>query len=126
MNNSKVSIIKCDDYDPQEVYRSIQRAIETSGGFPDVEGKSVLLKPNLLYPVSPEKAVTTHPAIVEALIRIVQERGASSVIVGDSPGVASMDNAGRKSGVREVVFRRGAQWLDFAEPALLEYREGVI
>ena len=33
----------------------------------------VLLKPNLLYGKSPEKAVTTHPSVVRGMIQIVRE-----------------------------------------------------
>lgn len=126
MKNSNVAVVKCGDYDSEKVFLSIKEAIEAAGDFPDVYNKTVLLKPNLLYPVPPEKAVTTHPAVVEALIRIVKERGALSVKVGDSPGVASTESAGRKSGVKEVVLRHDAEWVDFSDPALLEYKQGVV
>ena len=33
----------------------------------------------------PEDAVTTHPAVVEAIVRYLQEIGCK-VIIGDSPG----------------------------------------
>ena len=51
-------------------------------------GKTVLLKPNLLCAAAPEKAVTTHPAVVKAVIRAAKRRGvaASDIIVADSPG----------------------------------------
>lgn len=126
MTKSSVSLVKCADYSSESVYLAVKSAIEKSGGFPDVKGKTVLLKPNLLYPVPPEKAVTTHPSVVDAMIRIVQEKGAASVAVGDSPGVASMDNAGKKSGILEVVKARNARWINFSNPTLLEYPEGKV
>jgi uncharacterized protein (DUF362 family)/NAD-dependent dihydropyrimidine dehydrogenase PreA subunit len=48
--------------------------------------RTVLLKPNILGPHSPEKAVTTHPALVKAVIRVLRDQGAR-VIMGDNPGM---------------------------------------
>ena len=50
-------------------------------------GDKVLLKPNLLSFHKPEEGVTTHPAVVRAVVQIVQEAGAQ-VIIADSPGGA--------------------------------------
>ena len=48
----------------------------------------MLLKPNLLSGTAPEKAVTTHPAVVKAVIRAAKRRGvaAADITVADSPG----------------------------------------
>lgn len=53
-------------------------------------GKKVLLKPNLLAKQPPEKAVTTHPAVVWAVIQAVKARGvaAGDILLADSPGGA--------------------------------------
>ena len=126
MISSEVFMIKCKDYNSENVYKAVKLLIEKDKSFPDVQGKSVLIKPNLLYPVSPEKAVTTHPAVVEAIIRIVKSKGAASISVGDSPGVSSMENAGKKTGVKDVVNRQKVLWQNFSDPTLLEYSEGKI
>ena len=49
-------------------------------------GKKVLLKPNLLAKHGPDKAVTTHPEVLRAVIRAVKRRGADDLLVADSPG----------------------------------------
>lgn len=121
---NKVSIVKCHNYDPQLVLESLRTAIDAAGDFPEVKGKKVLVKPNLLYPVPPEKAVTTHPVIVDSLLSILNEKGAKEIYVGDSPGVASTDAAGKKTGVMDAVHNHGAHWADFNNPTLLEYKEG--
>jgi uncharacterized protein (DUF362 family)/Pyruvate/2-oxoacid:ferredoxin oxidoreductase delta subunit len=51
-------------------------------------GQSVLIKPNLLSEHVPEDAVTTHPEVVRALIRLVKAAGASPW-VADSPAMVS-------------------------------------
>ncbi|MCR5808747.1 MAG: DUF362 domain-containing protein [Clostridiales bacterium] len=45
----------------------------------------IVIKANLVAPLKPEAAATTHPALVAALTKMLVERGAS-VTVGDSPG----------------------------------------
>ena len=51
-------------------------------------GSHVLLKPNLLAKHPPEHAVTTHPAVITAVIRAVHRRGVplSQIVLADSMG----------------------------------------
>jgi uncharacterized protein (DUF362 family)/Pyruvate/2-oxoacid:ferredoxin oxidoreductase delta subunit len=60
-----------------------------------------------------DKAITTHPVFLEAAIRLVRERGAARVLVGDSPGLQTPNFSAKGSGIRAVVERTGAQWRDF-------------
>lgn len=62
----------------------------------DWRGRSVLVKPNMLAPHPPEKAVTTHPELVRAVVRALQERGAD-VLVGDNPGVGGYGRSRRSA-----------------------------
>lgn len=48
-------------------------------------GKRVLLKVNLLMRSAPQKAVTTHPAVVSAVIAALQARGVTDIVIADSP-----------------------------------------
>ncbi|MGN0906051.1 MAG: DUF362 domain-containing protein, partial [Bullifex sp.] len=73
---SKVAIAKCGQYDGEKVYEAL-RLIASSSDFPAVEGKRVLLKPNVLSDSRPELGITTNPVVVEELIRLVKEKGAS-------------------------------------------------
>jgi len=52
-----------------------------------VKGKKVLLKPNVLRAATPEEAVTTHPAVLAAVIEHLEELGAGEIVVGDNPGL---------------------------------------
>jgi uncharacterized protein (DUF362 family)/Pyruvate/2-oxoacid:ferredoxin oxidoreductase delta subunit len=85
--NPVVSISKCDTYDKEKVDRALGQVLEPLGGITSFvkPGDNVLLKVNLLRSADPDKAVTTHPALIEAVISAV--RGAGGVpTVGDSPG----------------------------------------
>src|SRR5690554_2844250 len=83
----QVSIVKCDNYDPQQVYESVSKSIELLGGIGSFikPGMRVLLKCNLLMRKKPEEAATTHPEVAAAVARLVKEAGGIPVI-GDSPG----------------------------------------
>jgi len=52
----------------------------------NLTGKRVLIKPNMLGPFDPARGITTHPAVVRALVRKLREQGATPV-VGDNPGM---------------------------------------
>lgn len=51
----------------------------------DWRGKKVLVKPNLLGAFLPERGVTTHPAVVNAVVKWLGAHGAK-IVVGDNPG----------------------------------------
>lgn len=81
-----VAIVPCENYEETTVRDALSAALAPFGGLdwvkPDMR---IAVKVNLLGAHRPEKAATTHPAIVKALCNLLAERGAS-VIVGDSPG----------------------------------------
>ncbi|MFA5802112.1 MAG: DUF362 domain-containing protein [Thermoleophilia bacterium] len=91
MNTSKtktaVAVTRCPDYDDERIRAAVRKAIGLIGGLADVikPGDKVLLKANMLAPSDPEAAVTTHPAIVRAVIGAVKDAGGIPV-VADSPG----------------------------------------
>ncbi len=49
------------------------------------EGR-ITIKPNLLMKRRPEEGTTTHPALVEAIIRRIQQFSRAEIIIADSPG----------------------------------------
>ena len=121
----KVAIVRCAAYGTEEAYGSVKRAVDLLGGLKGFvkPGERILLKPNLLAPKPPEAAVTTHPAVVGALIRLVKEAGATPV-VGDSPGLGSARKAAEKSGILGACEREGAAFMEFKEVVLKENTAG--
>lgn len=77
-------------------------------------GQKVLLKPNLLSAKTPDKAVTTHPEVVRAVIRLAQQAG-GIVTVGDSPGVGAPRQVAARCGILTVVEETGASFAPFSE-----------
>lgn len=123
--NNIVAVRECDNYDFDLVYSCISEIYHNSGG-PEVENKKVLLKPNVLSDNLPEKCITTHPVVFEAMIRYLQVRGAI-VVAGDSPAIHSRNFRPVKSGFDEVCRRTGVTWLDFtSNPMEIRLKNGKI
>lgn len=81
-----VSVEKCSSYEQLEINKALDNAIDAISGLDFVkEGMTIGIKANLVAAMNPDKAVTTHPALLKRLCERIVELGAS-VIVGDSPG----------------------------------------
>jgi len=124
---SLVSIVRCQSYDYDQVLRGLRRSIDLIGGIQTFvkKGGRVLLKPNLLYGKSPEKAVTTHPSILRGVIEIVREAGGIPFI-GDSPSVGSLIRTAEKAGIRAVADEMKCSLVEFNRPVLPPKRGGKI
>lgn len=114
MKNATVGIVKCISYNTDEVYNAVQKAISVCP-FPDVKGKSVLVKPNILSDADPSQCITTNPEVVRSVIRVLKEKGASTIYCGDSPGLHSSSFEGKKCGINQICREEGAIWCNFAK-----------
>ena len=112
----KVSLRAVPDYSRQAVESGLTALLAPLGGMEAFvrPGQKVLLKPNMLQGKSPDKAVTTHPEVVRAVIREVQRCG-GIVSVGDSPGVGSPHQVAARCGILPVVEETGAAFAPFQE-----------
>ncbi len=82
-----VSIARCPGYDPDLLQDALDESLRPLGGMQAFvrPGDTVFLKVNLLSKAQPDRAVTTHPALVRAVARSVLAAGGVPA-VGDSPG----------------------------------------
>ena len=82
-----VAIVKCETYTPEECEAALLAVLQPLGGLSWVKpGMKIAIKANLVSAMKPEKAATTHPTLLAALTRLLLAHGASSVVIGDSPG----------------------------------------
>ena len=83
--DNEVFVVRCPGYDQAE--EKITELLTMMGGMGQfaAPGEKIVLKVNLLQPTAPEKAVTTHPAVVAAVGRMAKNEGAKPAIA-DSPG----------------------------------------
>jgi uncharacterized protein (DUF362 family)/Pyruvate/2-oxoacid:ferredoxin oxidoreductase delta subunit len=82
---SKVAIRKIDQYQLEPIKAAVREFLDSAGTTRLDKAKTVLIKPNLLGGFAPDKAVTTHPIVIEAIIQVLLDKK-KEVWIGDSPG----------------------------------------
>ncbi len=115
---SAVAVVKCDSYDPQDVVSAVRRGAGLVGGFHSFAkaGETILIKPNALVGVNPQRCVTTHPSVFRAVAVCLKETGCA-LTYGDSPalydGWGRCEPALRNAGFSAVAEEVGATCADF-------------
>ena len=109
----QVSIYKTETYDPAIVEEAVRfhfDALELSRFIR--AGQKIVVKPNLIMKRDPGDAVTTHPALVEAVIRRLQAMGVQDITIAESPGgpyaIPLLQSLYQTCGMTEVAQRTGA------------------
>lgn len=88
----KVSVVKCLDYLPSNLEKSIKQSLELISDNSSLIPKNskILLKPNLLSSTKgPDKLANTHTEFMRALAELLKREYNSDVYIGDSSGGAS-------------------------------------
>ena len=113
----KVSLQKCDSYNEQKVAESIKALLKPLGSMSAFVKKNdkVLIKPNMLSCKEPERAATTHPSVIEAVVKECFDAGASEVWVGDSPPAifGRTEDFWKKTGFAKATKIAGGKMLCF-------------
>jgi len=122
---SKVAIIKCENYDCETVYEKIKKGLALLGGLETFfeHSEKILLKPNLLASSIPDKSVTTHPAVFEAVVRLMKENN-FNIVYGDSPGFGKPERVAANSGLKEVADRHGIEFANFKGGETADFPQG--
>jgi len=88
----------------ENVRQALDKAFEL---FPlELEGKRVLIKPNVLRASEAKEGIVTHPAVVRAVVEKVETMGPASIAVGDNPGVfnyGANEESFKKTGLMEAA-----------------------
>jgi uncharacterized protein (DUF362 family)/NAD-dependent dihydropyrimidine dehydrogenase PreA subunit len=123
---SIVAVVRCETYADAEVSAAVAAGIELLGGIGQFvkPGETLLLKPNLLAPDSPEKCVTTHPAVFAA---VAEKFLAAKVklVYGDSPGLGAPRQVAQRTGILERAENLGLSLADFTSPVEVPFPAGL-
>lgn len=118
-----VALSRCEDYGTSSVASAVRDVLARLGGIERFvrPGTSVLLKPNLLSAKGPERAITTHPAVIEPLVHAVRAAGGEPSI-GDSPGGAlrGVERVWRNTGMLELAERLSVPLVNFEAAGAVE------
>lgn len=123
---SKVVLIRCESYEYDTVKTSIERGISLLGGISlfAKKGENILLKPNILVGDTPEKCVTTNPAVFKAVIEILISAGVN-VTYGDSPAIGKTSKAAKKAGLARVADEFNIKLADFKTGIDVFFDKGI-
>ncbi|HPR18044.1 MAG TPA: DUF362 domain-containing protein [Candidatus Cloacimonadota bacterium] len=117
----KVFIKKIESYD----YNRIREFLLSLPFWSKLEGKEkILIKPNMLGAFPPERAVTTHPVVLEALISILLEKN-KKVWMGDGQGGSTPAKRVQEiTGFKDVAEKYNIKLLNFSEGGVHETKGG--
>jgi uncharacterized protein (DUF362 family)/Pyruvate/2-oxoacid:ferredoxin oxidoreductase delta subunit len=119
----RVALARCESYHLPVLEDCLRKLLGLLGGISEFvkNGDRVLIKINLLSGKPPEKAVTTHPSLVEAVVNLVKEAGGIPAI-GDSPGeratITGLARAYRTAGFEEVSRKTGIPLVSFEDDVM--------
>lgn len=108
---STVAIVPCESY--QENIFELLKSFETKLKMPDVKGKLVVLKPNMVEVRGPESPITTNPAMLRAAILLFDHLGAREVVVAEGPGhMRDTEYLLHQSGLGKVIDEMKVRFID--------------
>lgn len=89
-------------------YENVREAIDRTFRLfvPEICGKRVFIKPNVLRGTDPQEAITTHPAVLRAVVERVEALEPATIIVGDNPGLSGYgmnEECFKKTGLMEAA-----------------------
>ena len=116
-----VAIEASPGYELPALRQAVINLLEPIGGMAAFikSGDRVLLKPNMLSAKGPDKAVTTHPALVRVVAELVKEAG-GTVLIGDSPGIGGFLRVAKKCGFLDAARESGATLVEFNDVVELQ------
>ncbi|MBS6395805.1 MAG: DUF362 domain-containing protein [Clostridiales bacterium] len=110
MNKNEILVIYGTDY--IEKTRELLEAAGLAQMIGD-SGKRIGIKPNLVAPVPASEGGTTHPEVVEGLIRYLQEHGFCNLVIMEGSWVGDKtEEAFELCGYRELAERYKAEFID--------------
>lgn len=107
---SKVFTAVVSEYKEDAIESAIVEGWNNLG--PDVKGKSVFLKPNLVD-YREDLPLYTHPLVLAVLIRHLKKAGAREIKVGDGPAIIrDSEEIARLSGIADVCKQEDVAFID--------------
>jgi uncharacterized protein (DUF362 family)/Pyruvate/2-oxoacid:ferredoxin oxidoreductase delta subunit len=109
-------------YHYQSLKPQLFEMLEHIGGGLIEKNSRVVVKPNLLAPASPQRAMLTHPMVVKGVVEYVLERG-GKVQISDSPAMGTFQKVLRESGIREALEGLEVTYKEFKESTTVDVGE---
>ncbi len=123
MEKDQIMVVYGDQ--PERMTEMLLEAADLAGRIP--KGASIGIKPNLVVAKPAETGATTHPQIVESVVRYLQKHGFSDLLILEGSWVGdSTKRAFRACGYEEVSQKTGVPLLDTkGEPGVVKSYGGL-
>ena len=127
MKQTKVALVRCHTYAHSQVLKAIQTGLDLLGGISAFArpGEKIVIKPNVLIGTSPDRGVTTHPAVFRAVGKLLSEAGAR-VYYGDSPSFGKCEVSLRRSGLKQIGDEMGFILADFDSGRPVSHKDALL
>lgn len=112
-------IIRKAEYDYSTLKPIIFELMDSLGGDRIQKNSRVVIKPNLLSPETPDKAILTHPLIVRAVVEYVLDKGAKPQI-SDSMAVGSFEKILKVSGIKDTLSGLNVEYKEFRDSVFVD------
>ncbi len=130
---NSVSVARVESYEGDAIIKAVETFFETSPSVKNISTSTkILLKPNLVAKHPPEHAVTTHPAVLRAVILACKKHGASenNIIVADSSGgiynPIRMQSVYRAAGLLEICKEQNVKAYDECKYKEVKVKNGKL
>lgn len=122
----KVSLLQCNTYNLLEVKEKIRQSLDLIDGWKAIMPNTrIFIKLNAVGPFEPDKAITTHPVFVQAVIQLVKEI-TPHILVGDNPAVRDIVPTLKKMGVYDVLIAEDIPIVNGKESITIHYNDHKI
>lgn len=119
MDKNRITVVY--GTEPREMVETLLTALKPEAVIPP--GATIGLKPNLVLDKPASSGATTHPEIVEGIIRYLQAKGYSNLIIMESSWVgAQTEEAFRVCGYRELALKYGVKLFDLKKDHTVKRR----
>jgi uncharacterized protein (DUF362 family) len=83
-----------------DIEAAVRKSVQMLGGMKKFvkKGQKVVIKPNMSFPVPPDRASNTHPLVAKTIAAMCKEAGAGRVLVLDNP-LAPAERCLEESGI---------------------------
>jgi uncharacterized protein (DUF362 family) len=124
---TRILLHKIERYDLAPVEQFVRDSFNEfdSADRPFRAGQKVLLKPNLLRAFKPDRCVTTHPVLLEAVCRVLKDCSINHIAISDSPALGSLSAVARKAGYGPLAKKYGVQIVPLSDPEPLLTEENI-
>ncbi|MBC8382917.1 MAG: DUF362 domain-containing protein [Candidatus Cloacimonetes bacterium] len=122
----KVIAKKCSSYDIPKIKNAIDSIFTKTDFYPTLKSlSSVLLKPNLLGAYPPDRAITTHPNLVAAVIEILKDHKIAISLMDNPGGTVSTMKAYQLTGMENLAKLYGITLINPVKNGIYTYNKNA-